>query len=58
MTNRPKKASNPVARAVAVNRRRSQVVAPKRGKGSYNRNKEKDDARKQQLREGQGKETT
>jgi len=53
-----RKASNPVARAVAVNRRRSQVVAPKRGKGSYNRNKEKDDARKQQHREGQGKETT
>jgi len=34
-----RKPSNPVAKAVAVNRRRSQVVAPKRGKGSYNRKK-------------------
>ena len=34
-----RKPSNPVAKAVAVNRRRSQVVAPKRGKGAYNRKK-------------------
>ena len=29
---------NPVAKAVAQNRRRTQVVPPKKGKGSYNRN--------------------
>lgn len=34
-----RKPRNPVAKAVAINRRRSQVVAPKRGKGSYNRKK-------------------
>jgi stalled ribosome alternative rescue factor ArfA len=34
---------NPVAKAVAQNRRRTatQVAPPKKGKGSYNRNKEK-----------------
>jgi stalled ribosome alternative rescue factor ArfA len=37
---------NPVARAMAQNRRRAQVVPPKRGKGSYNREKEKVDVRK------------
>ena len=38
--------ANPVARAMAQNRRRAQVVPPKKGKGSYNRDKEKTDARK------------
>jgi stalled ribosome alternative rescue factor ArfA len=38
--------ANPVARAMAQNRRRAQVVPPKKGKGSYNRDKEKVDARK------------
>mgnify|MGYP003155535145 CR=1 FL=1 len=34
---------NPIARALALFRRRSQtyVVPPKKGKGSYNRKKEK-----------------
>ena len=32
---------NPVAKAVAQNRRRQQVVKPKKGKGSYDRNTEK-----------------
>lgn len=44
-----RKPVNPVARAVAHNRRRAQVVASKKGKGSYNRNKEKSNARKQEL---------
>jgi stalled ribosome alternative rescue factor ArfA len=37
---------NPVAKAIAQNRRRTatQVSKPKKGKGSYNRNKEKRDA--------------
>ena len=37
---------NPVAKAVAQNRRRTatQVAQPKKGKGSYNRNKEKQNA--------------
>lgn len=35
-----RKKPNPVARAMAINRRRSQVVAPKKGKGSYNRKKD------------------
>ena len=35
-----RKEPNPVARAMAINRRRSQVVAPKKGKGSYNRKKD------------------
>lgn len=30
---------NPVARAVALSRRRASVVPPKKGKGSYNRKK-------------------
>jgi len=37
---------NPVARAVAINRRRSQVVQPQKGKGSYDRNKIKSQDRK------------
>ena len=32
---------NPVARAVAYDRPRSQVVKPRKGKGSYDRNKDK-----------------
>jgi len=37
---------NPVAKAVAHSRRRAatRVVPPKKGKGSYNRNKDKKDA--------------
>ena len=31
------KAINPVARAVAYNRPRQQIVKPKKGKGSYDR---------------------
>ena len=30
---------NPIARAVAMARRRQQIVPPKKGKGSYDRNK-------------------
>ena len=30
---------NPVAKAVALSRRRASVVPPKKGKGSYNRKK-------------------
>ena len=37
---------NPVARAMAQNRRRAQIVSPKKGKGSYNREREKVDVRK------------
>ena len=33
---------NPVAREMAFNRPRTQVVKPKKGKGSYNRKKDKD----------------
>ena len=32
---------NPVAKALAQARRRAATVPPKKGKGSYNRNKEK-----------------
>tara|TARA_R100001594_G_scaffold31731_3_gene59133 strand:- start:164 stop:346 length:183 start_codon:yes stop_codon:yes gene_type:complete len=32
---------NPVARAVAYNRPRQQVVKPKKGKGAYDRKKDK-----------------
>ena len=32
---------NPVAKALAQARRRATTVPPKKGKGSYNRNKEK-----------------
>lgn len=49
---------NPVARAVALNRRRSQVVPPKKGKGSYNRNKEKSNARKSQHGKDASEEAT
>ena len=45
---------NPVARAVAQNRRRAQVVPPKKGKGSYKREKEKVDARKHESGETSG----
>ncbi len=45
---------NPVARAVAQNRRRAQVVPPKKGKGSYNREKEKTNARKRESSETSG----
>ena len=37
---------NPVARAVAYDRPRSQVVKPKKGKGSYDRNKNNNTKRK------------
>lgn len=33
---------NPVARILAHNRRRAMIVAPKKGKGSYNRSKLKE----------------
>ena len=36
---------NPIARAFAYLRKRTQVVPPKKGKGSYNRKKEKKDER-------------
>ena len=44
---------NPIARAVALARRKhaTQVVKPKKGKGSYERNKEKRDAIKRQKEE-------
>ena len=45
---------NPVARAVAQNRRRAQIVPPKKGKGSYNREKEKTNARKRESSETSG----
>tara|TARA_A100000171_G_C2129439_1_gene145693 strand:- start:206 stop:370 length:165 start_codon:yes stop_codon:yes gene_type:complete len=32
---------NPVAKAQALGRRRQQIVQPKKGKGSYDRNKAK-----------------
>jgi len=32
---------NPVARAVAYNRPRQQVIKPKKGKGAYDRTKDK-----------------
>ena len=36
---------NPIARAFAYLRKRTQVVPPKKGKGSYNRKREKKDER-------------
>jgi len=48
------KPTNPVARAMVQNRRRAQVVQPKKGKGSYNREKEKTDARKHESGETSG----
>ena len=33
---------NPIARMMAQNRRRAQIVPPKKGKGSYNRKKAKE----------------
>lgn len=33
---------NPIAKAIAHNRRRQQVVPPKKGKGSYNRKHDKE----------------
>ena len=38
---------NRVARDMAYNRRRQQIVKPKKGKGSYERKNEKDLARSQ-----------
>lgn len=49
---------NPVARALAQNRRRAQVVPPKKGKGSYNRNKENENARKHESSETSGTKAT
>ncbi len=37
------KSVNPVAKALAQARRRATVVPPKKGKGSYNRKKDKKD---------------
>ena len=45
---------NPVARSLAQNRRRAQIVPAKKGKGSYNRRKEKADARKRESNETSG----
>jgi len=50
--------ANPVARAMAQNRRRAQVVPPKRGKGSYDRDKEKSNARKHESDETSSKKAT
>ncbi len=36
---------NPIARAFAYLRKRTQVVQPKKGKGSYSRKREKKDER-------------
>ena len=41
---------NPVARAVAYNRPRQQIVKPKKGKGAYDRKKDK-----QQINTNKGK---
>jgi len=45
---------NPVARALAQSRRRAQVVPPKKGKGSYNREKENENARKRESSKDDG----
>jgi len=46
---------NPIARIMAQNRRRAQVVPPKKGKGSYNRKQTKEqidaEARSRNIRE-------
>ena len=44
---------NPIARALALARRKysTQIVKPKKGKGSYERNKEKNDAIKRHKEE-------
>ena len=39
MTNRMIKSINPIARAMLKERKSKQVVKPKKGKGSYDRNK-------------------
>jgi stalled ribosome alternative rescue factor ArfA len=39
---------NPIARLMAHNRRRAQVVPAKKGKGSYNRNKAKEQTNAEQ----------
>lgn len=39
---------NPVAKALAQARRRAAIVPPKKGKGSYNRKKEKQNAERKQ----------
>ena len=41
MTNKMIKSINPVARAMLKERKPKQVVKPKKGKGSYDRNKSK-----------------
>jgi stalled ribosome alternative rescue factor ArfA len=43
---------NPVAKAMALNRRRKQIVPPKKGKGSYDKNKDKRSLQSQ-LKEGE-----
>lgn len=46
---------NPIARIMAQNRRRAQIVPPKKGKGSYNRKQTKEqtnaEARDSNIRE-------
>tara|TARA_R110002012_G_scaffold266792_1_gene450399 strand:- start:791 stop:961 length:171 start_codon:yes stop_codon:yes gene_type:complete len=49
---------NPVAQAMAHGRRRAQIVPAKRGKGSYDRNKEKSNAQQQESSKDVGKKTT
>ena len=38
------KSINPIARLLAYTRKRKQIVPPKKGKGSYNRKKGREDA--------------
>jgi len=51
---------NPIAKSMAHNRRRTSthVEQPKKGKGSYDRNKEKSNAQQQESSKDVGKETT
>ena len=51
---------NPVAKSMAHNRRRTSthVEQQKKGKGSYNRNKENDNARKHESSETSGTKAT
>ena len=42
---------NPIAKMMLTNRRRKQFVKPKKGKGSYERNKEKRNAIKRHKEE-------
>ena len=46
---------NPVARAVAYNRPRQQIVKPKKGKGAYDRNKDKQQTNKDNNNTNKGK---